>query len=76
MVELITLIARSLVDEPDSVKVSRLDEDDSVTIELTVASPDLGKVIGKQGRPVQAIRTVLGAAAGKSRKRYILEIVE
>ncbi len=76
MEELITVIARSLVDQPDAVKVNRTDEDDSITIELTVAPEDLGKVIGKQGRTARALRSVLAAAAGKIEKRSRLDIVE
>jgi predicted RNA-binding protein YlqC (UPF0109 family) len=76
MEKLIALIARSLVDEPELVKVSRIDEEDGVTIELTVAAPDLGKVIGKQGRTARALRSLLGAAAAKEGKRSRLEIIE
>jgi len=76
MEELIAVIARALVDQPDAVKVSRTDEDDNVTIELTVAPEDLGKVIGKQGRTARALRSVLAAAAAKLDKRSRLDIVE
>lgn len=76
MEELIAVIARSLVDQPDAVKVTRTDDEDSVTIELAVASEDLGKVIGKQGRTARALRSLLAAAAAKSEKRTRLEIVE
>lgn len=76
MEELIAVIARSLVDQPDAVKVTRTDDEDSVTIELAVASEDLGKVIGKQGRTARALRSLLAAAAAKTEKRTRLEIVE
>jgi predicted RNA-binding protein YlqC (UPF0109 family) len=76
MEELITFIARSLVDEPDSVKVTRSDEENTVTIELSVAAEDLGKVIGKQGRTARALRSILSAAAAKEDKRSRLDIVE
>jgi predicted RNA-binding protein YlqC (UPF0109 family) len=76
MEELIAVIARSLVDQPDAVKVTRTDDEDSITIELAVASEDLGKVIGKQGRTARALRSLLAAAAAKSEKRTRLEIVE
>ncbi len=76
MEDLIAVIARSLVDEPKAVKVSRSDEDNNVTIELTVAAEDLGKVIGKQGRTARALRSILAAAAAKEDKRSRLEIVE
>ena len=59
MEELIAAIAKSLVDNPDDVKVTRSDEDNNVTIELTVAPDDLGKVIGKQGRTARALRSSL-----------------
>ena len=76
MKELVELIAKSLVDNPDKVKVSQLDGQQSSIIELTVAPEDMGKVIGKQGRNAQAIRIILGAAGMKLKKRVNLEIVE
>ncbi len=76
MEELIAVIARSLVDQPEAVNVTRKDEDDNVTIELTVAPEDLGKVIGKQGRTARALRSLLAAVALKEEKRSRLEIVE
>jgi hypothetical protein len=74
--ELVELIAKSLVDNPDKVKVSQLDGQQSSIIELEVAPEDIGKVIGKQGRTAQAIRIILGAAGMKLKKRVNLEIVE
>jgi hypothetical protein len=74
--ELIELIAKSLVDNPDKVQVSQLDGEQSSIIELKVAPEDVGKVIGKQGRNVQAIRIILGAAGMKLKKRFILELIE
>ena len=76
MKDLITEIVKALVDQPKEVSVNEMGGGDTIILEVKVAKTDIGKVIGKQGRTVQAIRTVLGAAAGKSRKRYILEIVE
>ena len=76
MEELIAFIARSLVDQPDAVRVGRTDEDDAVIIELAVAPDDLGKVIGKQGRTARAMRSLLTALAAKDNKRSRLEIVE
>ncbi len=76
MEELITVIAKSLVDSPDDVKVTRNDDESNVTIELTVAADDLGKVIGKQGRTARALRSILAATAAKEDKRSRLEIVE
>lgn len=76
MEELIAVIARSLVDQPDAVKVTRTDEENNVTLELAVAPEDLGKVIGKQGRTARALRSILAATAAKDDKRSRLEIVE
>jgi predicted RNA-binding protein YlqC (UPF0109 family) len=74
--ELVELIVKSLVDNPDKVKVTKLDGEQSSIIELTVAPEDMGKVIGKQGRNAQAIRVVLGAAGMKLKKRVNLDILE
>jgi predicted RNA-binding protein YlqC (UPF0109 family) len=74
--ELIELIAKSLVDNPDRVQVSQLDGEQSSIIELKVAQEDMGKIIGKQGRNAQAIRIILGAAGMKLKKRFSLEIIE
>jgi len=74
--ELIESIAKSLVDNPDKVRVSQLDGEQSSIIELRVAQEDMGKIIGKQGRNAQAIRTILGAAGMKLKKRFNLEIIE
>jgi len=76
MEELIAFIAKSLVDQPDTVKVTVKDEDDCLTVELAVAPDDLGKVIGKQGRTARAMRSILAAASAKENKRSRLEIVE
>ncbi len=76
MEELIAFIARSLVDQPEEVKVTMTEEDDCLTVELAVAPDDLGKVIGKQGRTARAMRSVLSAAAARENKRSRLEIVE
>jgi len=74
--ELIELIAKSLVDNPDNVQVSQLDGEQSSIIELKVASEDIGKVIGKQGRTAQAIRVILSAGGMKLKKRFNFEIIE
>jgi len=76
MEQLVAAIARSLVDQPDLVNVSRLDDEETITIELSVAAEDLGKVIGKQGRTARALRTVLAASAAQVEKKSRLEIVE
>ena len=76
MKELVELIAKALVDNPDKVQVSQLDGEQSSIIELIVAQEDLGKVIGKQGRNAQAIRVILGAAGMKLKRRFTLELIE
>ena len=76
MKDLIVFIAQRLVDKPDEVDVTVREEDENITVELRVAQDDLGKVIGKQGRTVRAMRTVLSAAVAKDNKRSRLEIVE
>jgi predicted RNA-binding protein YlqC (UPF0109 family) len=76
MKELVTYIARSLVDKPDEVSVAEVEGNQTTVLELTVAKEDLGKVIGKQGRTAQAIRTILSAVSSKVRKRTVLEIIE
>jgi predicted RNA-binding protein YlqC (UPF0109 family) len=76
MKELIEYIAKSLVDNPEEVSVTELEGEQTSVIELKVAKEDLGKVIGKQGRTARAMRTILGAASMKLKKRSILEIVE
>jgi predicted RNA-binding protein YlqC (UPF0109 family) len=74
--ELIEFIARALVDKPDEVQVSEISGEQTVVLELRVAKDDLGKVIGKQGRTVKAMRAILSAASSKVRKRADLEILE
>ena len=74
--ELITYIARSLVDEPDSVNVSVIEGEKSTILELKVAEGDVGKVIGKHGRIAKAMRTLLAASTGPGSKRVVLEILD
>jgi predicted RNA-binding protein YlqC (UPF0109 family) len=76
MKELIGLIVRSLVDGPDQVSVEAIEESDRTTFELRVASEDLGKVIGKQGRTARSIRTLLDSAGDKQGTRFVLDILE
>jgi hypothetical protein len=76
MKELIEYIAKVLVDNPDEVSVNELEGSQTSVIELRVAKEDLGKVIGKQGRTARAMRTILGAASTKIKKRSVLEILE
>jgi len=74
--ELIEMIAKALVDDPDNVRVSQIDGEQSSIIELIVAPDDIGKVIGKEGRTAQAIRVILGAVGMKLKKRFNFEIIE
>ena len=76
MKELITYIAQALVDNPEQVKVSEVEGNQTSVLELKVAKEDLGKIIGKQGRTARAMRTILGAASAKIKKRAVLEIIE
>ena len=73
---MIELIAKRLVDFSDQVSVNEIHGENTTVIELTVAKEDLGKIIGKQGRTARAIRTLLGGASAKLKKRTVLEIVE
>lgn len=76
MKELIEYIAKSLVDQPDQVKVTEVDGERTVVYELRVAQSDLGKIIGKEGRTAKAVRTIVTAASMKAGKRAVLEILE
>ena len=76
MKELIEMIAKALVDSPDEVVVNEISGEQTTVLELRVAQSDLGKVIGKQRRTARSIRTLLGAAGMKLRKRFVLEILE
>lgn len=75
MKELIEYIARSLVDRPESVKVTQVEGEQSIIFELQVAQEDMGKIIGKEGRIANAIRTLLKVAAAREGKRAVLEII-
>jgi predicted RNA-binding protein YlqC (UPF0109 family) len=76
MTDLISYIAKALVDRPNDVQVTEVPGEQGTILELRVAREDLGKVIGKQGRTARALRTVLSAASTKLRKRATLEILE
>lgn len=76
MKELIEMIAKALVDSPEQVSVRAIEGEQSTVLELKVAPTDLGKVIGKQGRTARSIRTILGAAGMKLKRRFTLEILE
>ena len=77
MKEVLEIIAKSLVDYPEQVDVKEINnEDQTVTLELRVAESDMGKVIGKQGRIANAIRTVVKAAASRENKKVAVEILQ
>ena len=76
MKELVEVIAKALVDNPDEVAVTESVKVDEIVVELTVASSDMGKVIGKQGRIAKAIRTVVKAAASRENKKVAVEILQ
>jgi len=76
MKELVEAMARALVDSPEQVIVNEVDGERTTVFELRVASSDLGKVIGKQGKTARAMRTILGASGTKIGKRCVLEILE
>lgn len=76
MKQLIEIIARSLVDQPDKVTVNEVQGYQCTVLELNVEKSDIGKIIGKQGRTAQAIRTILSAASAKIKKKSLLEILE
>ncbi len=76
MKELVEVIAKSLVDHPEEVVVTEKETDKAIVVELKVASDDMGKVIGKQGRIAKSIRTVVKAAATKDDKKVVVEILQ
>ena len=76
MKEVLEVIARALVDNPDMVNITEINnENSSITLELRVAENDMGKVIGKQGRIAKALRTVVKAAASRENKKVSVDIV-
>ena len=74
--EIVSFIAKALVDDPEEVEVEVVESDKAVIVELSVAPSDLGKVIGKDGRTARALRTLLAATSAKHDKRAVLEILE
>jgi len=76
MKELVELIARALVNRPEEVQVRETQGDTASVIELRVASEDLGRIIGKQGRTAKSIRTLVNAAASRINRKVVLEIIE
>jgi predicted RNA-binding protein YlqC (UPF0109 family) len=75
MKEFLTQIVQALVDNPEEIEITEIKGTQTTVLELSVAKEDVGKVIGKQGRMANAIRTVLNAASGKIGKKHVLEIV-
>jgi uncharacterized protein len=76
MKELVQYLSRCLVNNPDAVEVAESTVEDAAVYELRVAKDDLGRIIGKQGRTAKSIRTILNAAASKTNRKVVLEIVE
>jgi uncharacterized protein len=76
MKELVQYLAKSLVNNPDSVEVKETQGETASVLELKVAKEDLGRIIGKQGRTARSIRTILNAAASRANRKVVLEIVE
>ena len=75
MKEVLEIVIKNLVDNPDSVSINELEGEKSIVFEVKVADGDMGKVIGKQGRVARAIRTVLKAVAAKEQKRITIEFI-
>lgn len=75
MKELVEILAKALVDQPEKVVVNMIEKDRSTLIELQVAPEDMGKVIGKQGRIAKAIRAVVKVSAARQKKKVIVEII-
>jgi uncharacterized protein len=76
MKELVQYLAKSLVNDPDAVEVKETEGETASVLELKVAKEDLGRIIGKQGRTAKSIRTILNAAASRTNRKVVLEIVE
>lgn len=76
MKNLLIQIVKALVDNPEQVQINEIESTQTVVLELKVANSDMGKIIGKQGKTANALRTLLIAASGRDKKRYMLEIVE
>jgi predicted RNA-binding protein YlqC (UPF0109 family) len=76
MLKLIEAMAKAMVDQPDQVRVNGVEGENSLVIELRVAKEDIGKVIGKNGRTIIALRTILHASRAQKDKRHVLEVLE
>lgn len=76
MRDTIELVVKALVDDPDAVEVREVERNGTIRLEVHVAQPDMGKVIGKQGRTVRALRSLVYAAGLKQHRRFVLDVVE
>lgn len=76
MRDTIELVVKALVDDPEAVEVREIDRNGTTRLEVRVAQPDMGKVIGKQGRTVRALRSLVYAAGLKQHRRFVLDVVE
>jgi len=76
MRETIEMVVKALVDDPSAVDVREIDREGTTRIEIRVAQPDMGKVIGKQGRTVRALRSLVYAAGVKHHRRFVLDVIE
>ena len=76
LIDLVSFIAKSIVDEPDMVSVNEVKGDTTHVFEVRVASSDMGKIIGKRGRVIHAVRSLVQAAAAKQGKRATVEVME
>jgi predicted RNA-binding protein YlqC (UPF0109 family) len=76
MIKLIEAMVKAIVDHPDQVRVSGVEGESSLIIELQVAKDDMGKIIGKNGRTISAMRTILNASSAQKDKRHVLEVLE
>ncbi len=76
MRDLVLLLAKSLVDHPDEVEISEVEGEQSVILEIRVAPDDMGKIIGRQGRIIKALRTVVKASAARDDKRVAVEVIQ
>ncbi|MCD4819079.1 MAG: KH domain-containing protein [Candidatus Cloacimonetes bacterium] len=76
MTELLEYIVKSLVDDPDSIEIKEIEKDKTTVYELRAAKSDIGKIIGKRGRTIGAIRILMNAASPREGNRTVLEIIE
>lgn len=74
--DLLELMTRALVDNPDAVEVTEIDERDETVLEIRVSPDDVGKVVGKEGRTVRALRTIMDAAGRKYDRRFAVEVID